>query len=336
MALMGLENYKVTVEITEMEEKIKQIQSNQSNKRDSWFVPLSELNYDTKNKIGQGKFGSVYSGSFRINMPVAVKILKNKNGSKTKLIKDFLIEKKVMIRLKHPNLVQLYAVSRDDEGNDILVQERMENGSLSDYLISIGPLRNISDFEETSFKSVLSWCLQIARGMAHLESLKIVHRDLAARNVLLDENKRAKVADFGMALSGRQAQTDCDYLPVRWTAPEAFFDKKFSSASDVWSFGITMWEIFMFGEKPYKTLSIKEYKERIRNDYKMKKNEFRCEQPSQLSKATDREQKDVYHIMTQCWNINLTERPRFCDLEKDLHHFLSTGVLICNDMDLKQ
>ena len=86
--------------------------------------------------------------------------------------------------------------------------------------------------------------------MAHLESLKIVHRDLAARNVLLDENRTAKVLDFGMALSDRQQNAGCDYLHVRWTAPEAIFDKKFSSASDVWSFGITLWEIFTFGEKP--------------------------------------------------------------------------------------
>ena len=140
----------------------------------------------------------------------------------------------------------------------------MENGSLSDYLQHISTMADVEDFEETSFKSVLSWCVQVARGMAHLERLNIVHRDLAARNILLDENKRAKVADFGMAVTGQQALGDCDYLPVRWTAPEAIFDKQFSSASDVWSFGITMWEIFTFGEKPFKSMGIKEYKEKIK------------------------------------------------------------------------
>ena len=156
-----------------------------------------------------------------------------------------------MTRLKHPNLVQLYAISKDDQGNDILVQELLENGCLLDYLL------DSVDCEDISFKSVLVWCVQVARGMAHLERLKIFHRDLATRNVLLDENKRAKVADFGMALSDTQPHTNCDYLPVRWTAPEAVFDKQFSSASDVWSFGITLWEIFTFGEKPYKSLGIK-------------------------------------------------------------------------------
>jgi serine/threonine protein kinase len=119
-----------------------------------------------------------------------------------------------------------------------------------------------------------------------------------------------------------------DYLPVRWTAPEAIFDKQFSSASDVWSFGITMWEIFTFGEKPFKSMGIKEYKEKIRKDYNLKKNDFRCEQPIELSKATEEELKDVFSVMTKCWNINTAERPKFCTLEEDLHHFHLTGDLI--------
>ena len=139
---------------------------------------------------------------------MAVKILRNKTGRKDKPVRDFLKEKNVMTRLKHKNLVQLYAISKDDEGNYSLVHERLENGSLLDYLKEIHPLLDMVDCEDTSFKSVLSWCVQVARGMAHLERLKIVHRDLASRNILLDENNRAKAANFGMALSDRQPHTN--------------------------------------------------------------------------------------------------------------------------------
>ena len=169
IVLKGLENYKITIEIKEKEEKIKEIQSKNSKKyKDCWFVPLSELDYNKEAKLGQGKFRSVYSGSFPTNMSVAVKILRNKNGRKDKLVRNFLKEKRVMGRLKHQNLVQLYAISKDNEGNYILVQEMLENGSLLNYLKEIGPLSDTVDFEDTSFKSVLSWCVQIARGMAHL------------------------------------------------------------------------------------------------------------------------------------------------------------------------
>ena len=158
--------------------------------QDNWFIPRSELCYDPENpdkKLGHGHFGTVYEGTFRTNISVAIKILSLKNGmNKDTLANDFMKEKKVMTRLNHPNLVQLYATSIDEEGYNILIQERMHNGSLVEYLPKILPLANKENFEETSFKFVLRWCVQVARGMAQLERLNIVHRDLASRNVMLD------------------------------------------------------------------------------------------------------------------------------------------------------
>jgi len=201
--LKTLENYKVTIEIKEAEEKIREIHSkNPTNQKDCWFVHHNQLEYKKDTKIGQGKFGSVYSGSFRKDLPVAVKILRNKSGGKEKLAKNFLKEKTVMVKLKHPYIVQLYAVSQDEEGNHILVQEIMKNGNLLDYLKQLVPSAAIQIIEDASFKHFLSWCVDMARGMAHLESLNIVHRDLAARNVLLDENKRAKLRILGWPFLG--------------------------------------------------------------------------------------------------------------------------------------
>ena len=297
---------------------------------DNWQVPITELHIG--NEIGKGHFGMVFEGTFRSDMSVAVKILSRRDGMDLEqLRRDFLKEKKVMTRLNHPNLVQLYATSIDEEGNDLLIQELVHNGNLLEYLPRIRPLANKEDFEETSFNFVLRWCVQVARGMAQLERLGIVHRDLAARNVLLDQNKRAKVADFGLALSSGKStgdtDKDTDNLPAKWTAPEALFDQEFTSESDVWSFSILMYEIFSLGEKPYKSDGPHAYQQQMRSDYENKTNEYRCRKPWQLTKATEKEMTDIYNLMKKCWDIEPENRPKFFNLEADLDYFVLTGDL---------
>ena len=156
---------------------------------DTWFVPRTELEVNLDDELGHGTFGTVYSGIFRTKIKVAVKIPSNNIGKSDKVLRDFTNEKNVMARLNHPNLVQLYAVTKDKDGSNILVLELMESGSLLQHLKRISMFWDRSDYPEASFKSVLGICVQVARGMAHLERLNIVHRDLAARNVLLDETK---------------------------------------------------------------------------------------------------------------------------------------------------
>jgi len=242
-------------------------------------------------------------------------------------------EVQILSRLNHPNLVQLYAFSTEERvGTCLLVQELVEGGDLLKYLKRIKPMRDAQNFPETSLKQALSWCVQVCRGMAHLELLGIVHRDLAARNILLDSNRLAKVADFGLALSfdgseeGESSTLEVRQMAVRWTSPEALFDQRFSHESDVWSFGILMWEVFSFGERPYNMQDQTEIVNKLRLDYQQGSNQFRCKNPY-FPKATDGQREEVYSIMLKCWAISTEDRPKFYNMQNDLHHYKITGDL---------
>ena len=267
---------------------------------------------------------------YKVGIKVAVKTIPTNKENPERVLKDFTNEKDVMARLNHPNLVQLFAVTKNDEEDNLLILELMEE-SLLDYLKRISPFKDRTDFPETSFKSILRLCVQVARGMAHLERLGIVHRDLAARNVLLDENKTAKVSDFGRSRSCSDLTGDLEKLPEKWTSPEALFENKFSSSSDVWSFGILIFEIFSFGNKPFRQFGNTEFRQKMREDFEKKRNEFRDSMPWQLSTATEKELGDVYKIMKKCWDIDPEERPKFYNLQVDLDHFKMTGDLIGYD-----
>ena len=297
---------------------------------DGWSVPLTEIQVHLDQELGCGQFGKVYAGTFRKKIKVAVKIIQANKENPERVLKDFTNEKDVMARLNHPNLVQLFAVTKNDEEDNLLILELMEV-SLLVYLKRISAFKDRTDFPETSFKSILRLCVQVARGMAHLERLGIVHRDLAARNVLLDENKTAKVSDFGLSRSCSDLTGDLEKLPEKWTSPEALFENKFSSSSDVWSFGILIFEIFSFGNKPFRQFGNTEFRQKMREDFEKKRNEFRDSMPWQLTTATEKELGDVYKIMKKCWDIDPEERPKFYNLQVDLDHFKMTGDLIGYD-----
>eukprot|EP01137_Pigoraptor_chileana_P022904 Opistho-2@88378 len=263
--------------------------------------------------LGAGNFGDVHRGvllqdddatklqtvtasGVAMHVPqgprtVALKTLKET----AKLVERaaFIDEAILMARLKHPNVVSLLgAVVRG--GELTIVLEFMENGSLLDYL---------KDKEETLKRSALiAMARDIAAGMVVLESAKLVHRDLAARNVLVNSNGSCKIGDFGLArtLENDYYITNGGHIAVRWTAPEAIHFRKFSSKSDVWSFGVVCWEIFSFGQRPFEELNGTEITKLIDDGGRLPMPEM----------ASDR----VYAMMLNCWNADPHERPTFLQL----------------------
>ena len=159
--------------------------------------------------------------------------------------KDFLKEAQIMKKLRHPKLIQLYAVCTLEEPIYIIT-ELMKNGSLLEYLQGKGRTLKLPQLIDMS--------AQIASGMAYLESQNYIHRDLAARNVLVSENNIVKIADFGLARLIKEDEYEARVgarFPIKWTAPEAANYSKFSIKSDVWSFGILLTELVTYGRIPY-------------------------------------------------------------------------------------
>ncbi|CAJ0954535.1 unnamed protein product, partial [Ranitomeya imitator] len=199
--------------------------------------------------IGAGEFGEVCSGRSKLpgkrEFPVAIKTLKV--GYTDKQRRDFLGEASIMGQFDHPNIIHLEGVVTKSKPV-MIVTEYMENGSLDTFL-----KKNDGQFTVIQLVGMLRG---IASGMKYLSDMGYVHRDLAARNILINSNLVCKVSDFGLS---RVLEDDPEAayttrggkIPIRWTAPEAIAFRKFTSASDVWSYGIVMWEVMSYGERPY-------------------------------------------------------------------------------------
>uniref|UniRef100_A0AAZ3QD87 receptor protein-tyrosine kinase n=1 Tax=Oncorhynchus tshawytscha TaxID=74940 RepID=A0AAZ3QD87_ONCTS len=266
--------------------------------------------------IGAGEFGEVCSGPLRLpgkkEFPVAIKTLKA--GYTERQRRDFLGEASIMGQFDHPNIIHLEGVVTKTKPV-MIITEYMENGSLDTFL-----KKNDGQFTVIQLVGMLRG---MASGMRYLCDIGYVHRDLAARNILVNSNLVCKVSDFGLS---RVLEDDAEAayttrggkIPIRWTAPEAIAFRKFTSASDVWSYGIAMWEVMSYGERPYWEMSNQDVIKAVEESYRL---------PGPMDCPVV-----LYHLMMACWQKDRNSRPKFeeivCLLDKLIRNPSSLKALV--------
>ena len=248
--------------------------------------------------LGYGAFGTVFKGVWvpegdNVKIPVAIKVLREGTGNENEILE----EAKIMATVEHPNLLHLIAVCMTSQM--MLVTQLMPLGCLLDYV------RNNKD--KIGSKPLLNWCTQIARGMAHLEDMRLVHRDLAARNVLVQSPNCVKITDFGLAkllnLNEDEYKAHGGKMPIKWLALECISQRVFTHKSDVWAFGVTCWELFTYGGRPYENVKVHDVHDLLAKGE-------RLSQPAMCS-------IDVYMLMVKCWMLEPESRPSFKDLAEE-------------------
>ncbi|NWV08281.1 DDR2 protein, partial [Ptilonorhynchus violaceus] len=284
-----------------------------------------------KEKLGEGQFGEVHlceadglleflgvSSSEFTHQPVLVAVKMLRSDVNKTARNDFLKEIKIMSRLKNPNIIRLLGVCvRNDPL--CMITEYMENGDLNQFLSQreiYSKFAISNNIPCVTYSNLLYMATQIASGMKYLASLNFVHRDLATRNCLVGNNYTIKIADFGMSrnlysgdyyrIQGRAV------LPIRWMAWESILLGKFTTASDVWAFGVTLWEMFVLcKEQPYSLLTDEQV---IENTGEFFRSQGRQIYLSQTPLCPN----PVFDLMLKCWSRDIKDRPTF-DM---IHHFL--------------
>lgn len=249
----------------------------------------SNSNYHNQDPMKETKF------------KVAIKMLKENASPKER--SDFLQEAKHLAKFNHPNIVSLIGICLD-KGATLIIMELMLGGDLIRYMQENKPAP--SNQEKLIYDDLLSICLDIVNACCYLEEHEHIHRDLAARNCLVSSRKKedrvVKLADFGLA---RDIYKDSYYkklndsaMPLKWMAPECFMEQKFTTKSDVWSFGVVMWEVMSYcQDKPYNNIEHFMMKDHLIEGLRLGRPEHCCE--------------DVYRLMNDCWHLDPSKRPTF-------------------------
>ncbi|XP_046886903.1 focal adhesion kinase 1 isoform X6 [Hypomesus transpacificus] len=253
--------------------------------------------------IGEGQFGDVHQGVYMSpeNPALSVAVKTCKNSTSDSVREKFLQEALTMRQFDHPHIVKLIGVITENP-----VWIIME-------LCTVGELRSFLQVRKYNLDlaSLILYAYQLSTALAYLESKRFVHRDIAARNVLVSSVDCVKLGDFGLS----RYMEDSSYykaskgkLPIKWMAPESINFRRFTSASDVWMFGVCMWEILMYGIKPFQGVKNNDVIGRIENGE-------RLAMPHQCPPT-------LYSLMTKCWSYDPSKRPRFTELKVQLSTIL--------------
>ncbi|XP_037685168.1 fibroblast growth factor receptor 3 isoform X8 [Choloepus didactylus] len=287
---------------------------------------LSRARLTLGKPLGEGCFGQVVMAEAigidkdRAAKPVTVAVKMLKDDATDKDLSDLVSEMEMMKMIgRHKNILNLLGACTQGGPLYVLV-EYAAKGNLREYLRARRPPGMDYSFdtcrlpeEQLTFKDLVSCAYQVARGMEYLASQKCIHRDLAARNVLVTEDNVMKIADFGLARDVHNLdyykKTTNGRLPVKWMAPEALFDRVYTHQSDVWSFGVLLWEIFTLGGSPYPGIPVEEL-------FKLLKEGHRMDKPANCT-------HDLYTVMRECWHAAPSQRPTFKQLVEDLDRVLA-------------
>uniref|UniRef100_A0A087Y3A2 receptor protein-tyrosine kinase n=1 Tax=Poecilia formosa TaxID=48698 RepID=A0A087Y3A2_POEFO len=277
--------------------------------------------------IGEGAFGRVFQARAPGLLPtepftmVAVKMLKEEASADMQ--NDFQREAALMAEFDHPNIVRLLGVCAVGKPMCLLF-EYMAQGDLNEFLRRRSPTQSVRTISRASLSArsfssdgeaasltcpeQLSVSKQIAAGMAYLSERKFVHRDLATRNCLVGEEMIVKIADFGLSRNIYSADyykaNENDAIPIRWMPPESIFYNRYTTESDVWAYGVVLWEIFSHGMQPYYGMGHEEVIYYVRDGHILS-----CPEDCPL---------ELYNLMRLCWSTHPSDRPSFSSIHRIL------------------
>uniref|UniRef100_A0A671QD23 non-specific protein-tyrosine kinase n=1 Tax=Sinocyclocheilus anshuiensis TaxID=1608454 RepID=A0A671QD23_9TELE len=275
--------------------------------KDKWVLEHDDVILGQS--IGRGNFGEVFSGRLRSeNTPVAVKACRENLPAEHK--NKFLMEARILKQYDHPNIVKLIGVCTQKQPIYIIM-ELVQGGDFLTFLRTEG--------HNLKTRMLIKMAENVVSGMAYLESKKCIHRDLAARNCLVGEESVVKISDFGMSRQEQDgvysATGGMKQIPVKWTAPEALNYGRYTTESDVWSFGVLLWETFSRGVTPYTiphNMNNQQTRDEVERGYRMP--------------APNNCPGEIYALMCQCWQYEPRNRPSFRKLKADLYALLIIGT----------